>query len=86
MSPGPTASIWDPQSEITFSNADVTFFSQVFKNLKLFMENKQEGDDLFDRLSVSPSHWPLLSLPLTRVRCERRSWVWGSIDAGYEVE
>lgn len=28
---------------------------QVFKNLKLFMENKQPGDDLFDRLSVSVS-------------------------------
>uniref|UniRef100_A0A8C1Y0N9 DNA topoisomerase n=1 Tax=Cyprinus carpio TaxID=7962 RepID=A0A8C1Y0N9_CYPCA len=25
---------------------------RVFKNLKLFMENKQEGDDLFDRLNV----------------------------------
>ncbi|XP_031755789.1 topoisomerase (DNA) I, gene 2 isoform X3 [Xenopus tropicalis] len=25
---------------------------QVFKNLQLFMENKQEGDDLFDRLST----------------------------------
>ena len=27
---------------------------QVFKNLKLFMENKEPGDDLFDRLTVSP--------------------------------
>lgn len=27
--------------------------TQVFKNLKLFMQNKQEGDDLFDRLNVS---------------------------------
>lgn len=26
---------------------------QVFKNLKLFMENKQPGDELFDRLNVS---------------------------------
>ena len=26
---------------------------QVFKNLKLFMENKDPGDDLFDRLTVS---------------------------------
>ena len=25
---------------------------RVFKNLQLFMENKQEGDDLFDRLNV----------------------------------
>ena len=27
---------------------------QVFKNLKIFMENKEPGDDLFDRLTVSP--------------------------------
>ena len=26
---------------------------RVFKNLQLFMENKQDGDDLFDRLNVS---------------------------------
>lgn len=26
---------------------------QVFKNLKLFMQNKDPGDDLFDRLTVS---------------------------------
>ena len=26
---------------------------QVFKNLKLFMGNKEPGDDLFDRLTVS---------------------------------
>ena len=26
---------------------------RVFKNLQLFMENKQAGDDLFDRLNVS---------------------------------
>ena len=25
----------------------------MFRNLKLFMENKQEGDDLFDRLTTS---------------------------------
>ena len=25
---------------------------QVFKNLKLFMENKKDGDDLFDRLNT----------------------------------
>lgn len=28
-------------------------FLQVFKNLQLFMENKQPEDDLFDRLNVS---------------------------------
>ena len=26
---------------------------RVFKNLKLFKENKKAGDDLFDRLTVS---------------------------------
>ena len=26
---------------------------QVFKNVKLFMKNKEPGDDLFDRLNVS---------------------------------
>ena len=26
---------------------------RVFKNLQLFMENKKEGDDLFDRLNTS---------------------------------
>lgn len=26
---------------------------RVFKNLQMFMENKQPGDDLFDRLNVS---------------------------------
>lgn len=32
----------------------LVFFSlQVFKNLQLFMENKQPEDDLFDRLNVS---------------------------------
>lgn len=27
--------------------------AQVFKNVKLFMKNKEGGDDLFDRLNVS---------------------------------
>lgn len=27
-------------------------FNQVFKNLQLFLENKQPEDDLFDRLNV----------------------------------
>ena len=26
---------------------------RVFKNLNLFMENKNDGDDLFDRINVS---------------------------------
>lgn len=29
--------------------------AQVFKNVKLFMKNKEPGDDLFDRLNVSNS-------------------------------
>ena len=28
---------------------------RVFKNVKLFMENKKDGDDLFDRLNTSVS-------------------------------
>lgn len=36
-----------------FFSSCVSF--QVFKNLKLFMENKQPGDELFDRLNVSNS-------------------------------
>ncbi|XP_066541222.1 DNA topoisomerase I, mitochondrial [Hoplias malabaricus] len=35
---------------------------RVFKNLKLFMENKQEGDDLFDRLNTSMLNKHLSSL------------------------
>ncbi|KAI2653454.1 DNA topoisomerase 1 [Labeo rohita] len=35
---------------------------RVFKNLKLFMENKQEGDDLFDRLSTQVLNKHLSSL------------------------
>ncbi len=31
----------------------VSVEKRVFKNLQLFKENKQEGDDLFDRLNVS---------------------------------
>ncbi|XP_052438613.1 DNA topoisomerase I, mitochondrial isoform X2 [Carassius gibelio] len=35
---------------------------KVFKNLKLFMENKQEGDDLFDRLNTQLLNKHLSSL------------------------
>ncbi|KAM4614094.1 DNA topoisomerase 1-like [Discoglossus pictus] len=35
---------------------------QVFKNLQLFMENKQEGDDLFDRLNTPMLNKHLQSL------------------------
>ena len=32
---------------------EVSVEKRVFKNLQLFMENKEPGDDLFDRLNVS---------------------------------
>ena len=32
---------------------EVSVEKRVFRNLELFMENKQDGDDLFDRLNVS---------------------------------
>jgi DNA topoisomerase I len=32
---------------------EVPVEKRVFKNLQLFMENKANGDDLFDRLNVS---------------------------------
>jgi len=35
---------------------------RVFKNLQLFMENKQDGDDLFDRLNVNVSLLLLFSV------------------------
>lgn len=31
----------------------VMILLQVFKNLKLFMKNKEPGNDLFDRLQVN---------------------------------
>lgn len=43
-------------SILSFSNRyhnSVPVEKRVFKNLKLFMENKAPGDDLFDRLNVS---------------------------------
>lgn len=32
---------------------EVSVEKKVFKNLQLFKENKEEGNDLFDRLNVS---------------------------------
>lgn len=40
------------KDSIRYYNA-VPVEKRVFKNLKLFMENKDGGDDLFDRLNVS---------------------------------
>ena len=45
-------------------NNEVPVDKRVFKNVKLFMENKKDGDDLFDRLNTSVrllSHWFLYS-------------------------
>ena len=36
-------------------NNEVPVDKRVFKNVKLFMENKKDGDDLFDRLNTSVS-------------------------------
>lgn len=40
------------KDSIRYQN-EVQVEKRVFKNLQLFMENKQDGDDLFDRLNVS---------------------------------
>ncbi|KAM3870097.1 DNA topoisomerase I, mitochondrial [Diretmus argenteus] len=40
----------------------VPVIKKVFKNLKLFLENKQPGDDLFDRLNTSMMNKHLSSL------------------------
>lgn len=40
----------------------VSIEKRVFKNLQLFMENKQDGDDVFDRLNVSYFYLYLLIL------------------------
>lgn len=40
------------KDSIRYYNA-VAIEKRVFKNLQLFMENKQDGDDVFDRLNVS---------------------------------
>lgn len=37
-------------------NKSLLNFHQVFKNLQLFLENKQPEDDLFDRLNVRNTH------------------------------
>ena len=42
------------KDSIRYYNA-VPVDKQVFKNLGLFMRDKQPGDDLFDRLNVSTS-------------------------------
>lgn len=41
---------------------EVPVEKRVYKNLKIFMENKKDGDDLFDRLNVSFPQDPWVSL------------------------
>jgi len=43
-------------------NNDCAVDKKVFKNVKLFMENKKDGDDLFDRLNTSVLNQYLNSL------------------------
>ena len=44
-----------------YQNA-VAVDKRVYKNVKLFMENKKEGDDLFDRLNTTILNQYLTSL------------------------
>ena len=48
-------------------NNEVPVDKRVFKNVKLFMENKKDGDDLFDRLNTSVSI--ILRDPLLNISC-----------------
>ena len=53
-------------------NNEVPVDKRVFKNVKLFMENKKDGDDLFDRLNTSVSiilRDPLLNISCVIVSC-----------------
>ena len=43
------------KDSIRYQNS-VDIDKRVFKNLKLFMENKKPGDDLFDRVDVRLSY------------------------------
>lgn len=45
---------------------------QVFKNLQLFMEDKEPEDDLFDRLNVSLGHSPVNYLLLEMKRKKKK--------------
>lgn len=53
--------------------AGLVYF-QVFKSLKYFMKNKDPGDNLFDRLSVSTSPTENYSF----VSCKGFETVWSS--------
>ena len=49
---------------------------RVFKNLKLFMEDKKEGDDLFDRLNTA-----ILNQYLNSLMDGLTAKVWSSLTA-----
>ena len=49
------------KDSIRYYNA-VPVEKRVFKNVKIFMDNKKPGDDLFDRLNVRNLRLLLLSL------------------------
>ena len=52
---------------------------RVYKNLKLFMESKKEGDDLFDRLNTTILNQYLNSLMdglTAKVSCYHHEAVW----------
>ena len=49
------------KDSIRYHNA-VPVEKKVFKNVRLFMENKKDGDDLFDRLNTSALNQYLDSL------------------------
>jgi hypothetical protein len=49
--------------------------SRVYKNVKLFMENKDGNDELFDRLSVSAP------VPLAPTRLDRPTCVDGRTES-----
>lgn len=58
------------KDSIRYQN-EVQVEKRVFKNVQLFMENKQEGDDLFDRLNVSQS---LFYSNVQVVQCPWKCW------------
>lgn len=44
---------------------EVSVEKKVFKNLQLFKENKEEGNDLFDRLNVSTTNFVIILVTAT---------------------
>jgi len=49
---------------------EVRVNKRVFKNLKIFMEGKKKGDDLFDRLTVSLELWKIYIAMMLPVLCK----------------